>query len=103
MTDVELALVALANRVQDLENSTLTTPGVGNSNLQEADARTTLKLTLSSLKKVRSMLATAENELESNMSEVKNLKEENDKLRYQIKHLRRSLEAQNANTSPGGQ
>lgn len=67
-------------------------PGTGDGK----DLGRVLAATLSGLKEVRTGLVTACSEVDGKFKELEKFKEENAKLKYQIKHLKRSLEAEEA-------
>jgi molybdenum-dependent DNA-binding transcriptional regulator ModE len=95
MTDAEVALSLLAQRVLNLENAAGGSVVVGDGGcVNGAAAVSVLARTLVDLKRLRGQLVTAAREVESRALEAERAEAENDKLRYQIRHLRRSLEAE---------
>lgn len=58
------------------------------------DLRPALSKALAGLKDLRSVMMAGTSEVEEHMKELAATKEENKKLKYQIKHLKRSLEAE---------
>lgn len=59
----------------------------------KSDLRPILVATLADLKVLRTSVITSKSEIDDKLIELGAMKEENVKLRYQIKHLQRSLEA----------
>lgn len=53
-----------------------------------------MSATLADLKSLRTTLLTSSSEMDENLKELESAKEENAKLKYRIKHLVRSLEAE---------
>ncbi|CAN8076316.1 unnamed protein product [Agarophyton chilense] len=93
-TSPEEANKAIANlslRVSELEKGALTcVVGSGDG----TDLRPVLSEALMDLKSLRTVLITSASELDERIQELAATKEENEKLKYQIKHLKRSLEAE---------
>lgn len=58
------------------------------------DMRPVLTATLADLKALRTTLLTSSSDVDEKIKELESVKEENAKLKYQIKHLIRSLEAE---------
>lgn len=58
------------------------------------DMRPVLTATLADLKALRTILLTSSSDVDEKIKELESVKEENAKLKYQIKHLIRSLEAE---------
>lgn len=52
--------------------------------------------TLANLIELRTSIVTASSEVEANFKELQGVKAENEKLKYQVMHLKRSLEAEEA-------
>jgi septal ring factor EnvC (AmiA/AmiB activator) len=86
MSDVEVALSALAQRVSELECNSNSAAGPGNGTKSASD-----EASAADVRQLRSELGNAETELDSKMIAIAKLETENAKLRYQIKHLKRSL------------
>lgn len=59
----------------------------------KSDVRPILVATLADLKVLRTSVLTCKSEVDEKLVELDAMKEENVKLRYQIKHLQRSLES----------
>jgi hypothetical protein len=93
MSDVDVALAKLAQRVVDLECATSMSVAPGAAIQSSEDAARVIGTTLASLKNLRSSLVTAATEIDSQLAVNARLEKENAKLRYQIKHLKRSLGA----------
>lgn len=70
-------------------------PGIGATN-DAKDLRPLLAATCNGLKELRTMLVTACSEVDGRFKELENVKSENAKLKYQISHLKRSLEVEEA-------
>lgn len=94
MEDAELAVVALARRVEALEASLVVDIPNADSRIDESNLQPALRATVTRLKQLRECLVKAEKETEANLIEMKNLQVENGKLRYQIAHMRRSMDAE---------
>lgn len=58
------------------------------------DLRPVLVQTLADLKIMRTALVTRTSELDGKLGELAAVKAENDKLKYQVMHLKRSMEAE---------
>ncbi|PXF48405.1 hypothetical protein BWQ96_01865 [Gracilariopsis chorda] len=94
-TDAESVNKAIANlslRVAQLEKGAATAAVVGDGD--GTNLRPVLSEALMNLKTLRTILTTSASELEESLNELALTKAENQKLKYQIKHLKRSLEAE---------
>lgn len=94
-SEVDAAIAALAKRVRDLEVSGAggATGVIGNGEDAHIGAQVIAKA-LGDLKRLRTAIVTAGKEIDSKLDEMKAVQAENEKLRYQIKHLKRSLETE---------
>jgi hypothetical protein len=95
MAEAEAAIAGLARRVADMEDERCgIDPGSKASNLDQADSTAALIKTVGELKKLRTALFIAAEELDSRLEALKSMELDNAKLRYQVKHLKRSLEGE---------
>lgn len=90
--EVNKALAMLAMRVSKLETDAPAIAVAGDSK----NLGPVLAGALSNLKGLRTSLVTACSEIDGKVKELEKCKEENAKLKYQIMHLKRSLEAEEA-------
>jgi uncharacterized tellurite resistance protein B-like protein len=101
--EMETAVAALARRVIALENEHSAIPSKAQAaKLSEADSTAILVNALAELKMLRTDISLSSKQMDSRLEAMKSVEAENAKLRYQITHLKRSLDAdeRSASTTP---
>jgi hypothetical protein len=98
--EMETAVAALARRVIALENEHSSNPSKAHAaTLSEADSAAILVHTLAELKRLRTNISLSAKDMDSRLEAMKSVEAENAKLRYQITHLKRSLDADERSAS----
>lgn len=88
---VTQAVSTLAERITALEGQT---PSAGAASASKKDLWSGMQHTLEDLKSLRTELITATSDLDERLAELSAVKTENQRLKYRVRHLLRSLDAE---------